>query len=241
MMMRNVWPTVMLASFGTIATIAVSQPVQALTIGSGNTVTLGGNVVIGGDPLIDFRNNSVGPGNLTVTSGTGGFSSLVNHNGLIRDLSPTVFNLINPASFLPQNNLLRIYAEKPSDGNPNNDVFFSLTQYLPPYTDQDIIVAGRAIDRYTISFKGKFSGAVDGVTDGIATFQADFSEGAIGNVYNALLQPNRERFEEDEDGPRARGPWSVTIVADKKIPTPALLPGIIGLGFSAWRKRRSVG
>jgi hypothetical protein len=241
-------PVAIVAGLG-IASIGLVQPAQALTIGAGDKLTIGGNsIVVNDTPSIVFESNSVaGTGNLTVASGTGGFSSLVTHNGSILNVTPTFANLLNPSGFT-RSNFIQIYSEKPSDGIAGNDVFFSLTQYLPPYTDEDIVVAGNPIDRYTIRFKGKFSGAATGVTDGIATFQADFAEGAIGAVYNSLLARlnptlppvdnlTNPRFVPSEPV-QARGSWTATIEADKIVPTPALLPGIIGLGLTAWRKRR---
>jgi hypothetical protein len=233
MMMRYVWPTVMLASFGTIATIAVSQPAQALTIGAGDKINLGGQYNLGGNPLVDFLGGPAGKGAFTVSSGTGNLNAFSGRSGLVLDLTPTLADILNPSGFT-RNNFLQFYGENPSDGNAANDLFFSLTQYVS-YSYAEIVPD--VTDLYTIVFKGKFSGTgVNGVTDAIATFTSDVPDGTGTRLLaNLLLPPNLQR------PVGVAYDWSATIEADKTIPTPALLPGIIGLGLSAWRKRRSVG
>jgi hypothetical protein len=216
MMMRNVWPTVMLASFGTIATIAVSQPAQALTIGAGDTITLGGKFVAGPGAKIDFLGGSTpGKGTFNVTGGTNGFSPLVGDTGAIKDVSPTIAVLLNP-SF--RANFLQI-------NDAGGDVFFSLTEYLG-FTDDEPVSGGP--DTFTVFFKGIFSG-VSGATNGLATFQAIVPDGTVTRALAGTASGQQD--------------WTATIVAQKAVsmPTPAMLPGVIGLGLAAIRKRRSVG
>jgi hypothetical protein len=202
-----------------MASIGLVQPAQALTIGSGDTITLGGKFVAGPGAKIDFLGGSTpGKGTFNVTGGTNGFSPLVGDTGAIKDVSPTIAVLLTPGF---RSNFLQI-------ADSGGDVFFSLTEYLG-FTDDEPVSGGP--DTFTVSFKGIFSG-VTGATNGLATFKAIVPDGTVTRALAGIASDQQD--------------WTATIVADQNrsaphMPTPALLPGVIGLGISAWRKRRSVG
>jgi hypothetical protein len=227
MMMRNVWMTVTIASFGTIVALSMSQPVQALTIGAGDQINLGGLYSLGGNPLVDFSGGPAGKGTLNVSSGTGSLNAFGGRGGLVLDFTPTLADIVNPSGFT-KNNFLQFYGENPSDDNATNDLFFSLTQYVS-YSYAEIVPD--VTDRYAIVFKGKFSGTgVNGATDAIATFTSDLPDGTGTRLLASLLS--------NGEGPIGVAyPWKATIVA---VPSPALLPSIIGLGLTAIRKRRLI-
>jgi hypothetical protein len=67
-----------------------------------------------------------------------------------------------------------------------------------------------------------------------ATSNNKVNNTSVGNNFGRV-EPNREWFED-----RSKSELSFTIEGDPtSVPTPALLPGLIGLGLSIWRKRRS--
>jgi hypothetical protein len=228
MMMRNFWTVVTIASLGTIATFSMSQPVQALTIGAGDTINLGGSYSLGRNPIVDFSGGPAGKGAFSVSSGTGSLNPFGGRSGLVLDLTPTFADILNPSGFT-RNNFLQFYGENPSDGDAANDLFFSLTQYIS-YTYNEIVP--NVTDRYSIVFKGKFSGTgVNGATDAIATFTSDVPDGTGTRLLTSLLSSNLPGTIGVAYG------WNATIVT---VPSPALLPGIIGLGLTAIRKRRLI-
>jgi hypothetical protein len=213
----------------TIATIGLVQPAQALVIGSGDKINLGGLYSVGGNPLVDFLGGPAGKGDFTVSSGTGSLSPFTGRGGLVLDLNPTLADILTPGGFTSAN-FLQFYGENPSDGISTNDLFFSLTQYIS-YSYAEIVP--NVTDLYTIVFQGKFGGTdVTGATDAIVTFSSEVPDGTGTRLLtNLRLPPNLQT-------PVGRGyNWTATIVA---VPTPALLPGLVGLGLTAWRKRRSV-
>jgi hypothetical protein len=229
MLLHKFRPIAIVAATGLITSIVAIQPAQALTIGAGDQVNLGGSYSLGGNPLVDFSGGPAGKGTFNVSSGTGSLNAFGGRSGLVLDFTPTLANILNPSGFTKAD-FLQFYGENPSDGNAANDLFFSLTQYISySYTE----IVPNVTDLYTIVFQGKFGGTgVSGATDAIATFRSEIPDGTGTRLLANLLLP-----------PNFRTPvgsaytWSATIVA---VPTPALLPGLVGLGLTAWRKRRSV-
>jgi hypothetical protein len=211
MLMRQLRAVTIVAGL-TIATIGLVQPAQALVIGSGDRLTIGGQFVAGPGAKVDFLGGSTsGQGTFNVTGGTNGFSALVGDTGVIKDVSPSIAVLLNP-SF--RSNFLQI-------NDAGGNVFFSLTEYLG-YTNTET-APPNPLDTFTVRFRGNFSGAATGVTDAIATFVAIVPDGTVTRALAGTASDSQN--------------WTATIVA---VPTPALLPGLVGLGLTAWRKRRLV-
>jgi hypothetical protein len=113
--------------------------------------------------------------------------------------------------FAGKTKFLRIFDQQPNDNNPADDLFFDLTTFL----DAQESVLNGPLNTLSASFRGIFTNATGAV---------------IGNGLATIQLPDGE-YEGDSS-------WSMTIVAEQ-VPTPALLPGLIGMGISLVRKRRT--
>ena len=215
-----------LASLSVAALAAAPQQAQAFSISSGSILQLNGgtgSVTIGGSPstFVDFDN---GPGanlpfgSTSVTSGsTGSFAGLAGSVGQIADLS-----LAEITSGMKSNFIQLFNGTLPTA----DDVFFNLSS-ISGTTITPIL---GPLDIGSAAFSGSFvTAAGQYLGDGVATIQL------LDGVLPGLGSP-------------VTSSWSMTIVAGDSVaptptptsvPTPALLPGLLGMGAAFARKRRA--
>lgn len=199
-----------------LATTIAQVPAQAFSLGSGDVLQLSGgdsDVKLGGSPIVDFGANGTSPGGLVIgNSSTGGFTSLIGHHGQVADVS--LSDLLAGS----KNNFLRIFSQVGStDPNPADDLFFSITQY----TGAGITPIGGPFSILGATFKGVFTNAV-GATIGEGVISIQLRDKAIQDFLDGKLST-------------LQSSWSMTI---ETVPTPALLPGLVGMGISLIRKRK---
>jgi hypothetical protein len=225
-----------------ITTIGALPPAQAATfITAGDILELSGSLEIGGTQgtpeYVDYLGGADrDTGRLIVTGGsTGGFADLVGNSGTIRDLTLAAFS---QGPNFTSSDWVQVDTDDAGD-----KLSFNLTNFL------GIQPVG---DKVTVSFNGFFSGIdVTGATSGFATLMANFSgndlkmalSGGEPAVSPFLLTINAENNLDTSSISRSLLTTSEQLIANSEeataMPSPAMLPGLIGMGLATLRKRRS--
>lgn len=213
----NFQQTIALGGLSILAASAlVAAPAQAINLKPGDILQIenfsdpGANFSI---TQIDFGNNGIStPGTFRVVGGgasTGGFGDLVNTLGRIKDI-----DLPNPTA--PQRTSFLQFLRGVGDAD---DIFFDLDPITLSSTFTNI--AGP----FTVYSEGVFKGAFRNSTG------TKIATGAL-----TVLLPDAAAQGLKNGTGTANSAYLLNL---EVIPTPAMLPGLIGMGLAALRKRKA--
>jgi hypothetical protein len=217
-------PVVATAATLALATVAVA-PAQAATITLGSQLNLAspisGGVQLVGSNNFNFFGEPVIAGNqgISVTTGTGSFAN----TPLLSPIRP-LLPVLNPQrlpriadlnGLLASGNLLTYTGPRLNDFIKNME--FGPGLFLPssPLSFDLISFVYDTTTATTTSLTGFFRSGADEI-------------GATGRFTTQLDIANPSSYS-----------ITLTTIPTPAIPTPALLPGLFGLGAAAWRKRKS--
>jgi len=207
------------------AVTAISQPASAITVNTGGTtVTNEGQVSnLTGDPTLttlNFNNDTLGA--------RAGGGSIVSGN----------FTIAN-------GDLADRYAAPPGDTSKYLTIG-SFTQ--PDFATFDLggdkgyfgLFVGSLDTFNSIEFfrNGVSKLVLDGVEIAKRTGVSANGDKKVGVYYNFFGENNSDVFDKVKLGSTGIAFEVDNIAYRKAIPTPALLPGLIGMGVAAWRKRK---